>query len=602
MPAYKLHSPLESLARHTSARKPQPSTPPYSPEPTDADTQYAYTQTLYYDPQSTPPRQATERHYPPNSPLLHSHFARDSTATASSNDNNSYLHSIRTSIESRNVYQDPELEYRYYDDESIYSDNTGPALRDSWQSHATSGTVRGGAYATNFGGVKPIANNMSGSQPPSPISPVPTVIVSSPSDTPVNPEYTNRAGRTPIVKPITSNFSRPVRPPIIGPPLDNEQKRRVLERNARRAPSPNLSQDGSQATLSSHLNPQYKASSMLPSASNVYAEPSSSSRSPTINYARQQARSPSPHNNPSVTPSSYPPPSSHVHMASAQSLSPSMLQPMPTSVSLPNRPPSLRSGSPVSLYSTYSFYQLDSASPSPTGGEFRTHSPNPAPTTSKRQASPSPTPLSPTSDPYVSPDQTAQEFLQLGIQHHEANRLKESAVCFERSAKENGGCGVGMLMWGLALRHGWGCKKNEKLGFKWLRQAAESAVKDLENARAGGGVDTSAVQVCRVLESELPSDFWFTFNFLDRTCTCYIRSWAVFFSRLGCRKRPKDGCCAYDCIWCIRPISDFPFRAITWLLRDWAMQILRVILLSALLMGKVAKRIVRRPQSGIEQQ
>lgn len=81
---------------------------------------------------------------------------------------------------------------------------------------------------------------------------------------------------------------------------------------------------------------------------------------------------------------------------------------------------------------------------------------------------------------------TAQEYLQLGIQHHEANRLRESAVCFEKSAKEGGGCGVGMLMWGLTLRHGWGCEKNEKIGFKWLRRAAESAVEDLESARGGG--------------------------------------------------------------------------------------------------------------------
>lgn len=93
---------------------------------------------------------------------------------------------------------------------------------------------------------------------------------------------------------------------------------------------------------------------------------------------------------------------------------------------------------------------------------------------------------------------TPQEYLQLGIQHHEANRLKESAVCFEKSAKENGGCGVGMLMWGLALRHGWGCEKDEKSGFKWLRRAAESAVEDLEHARAGGGVDSGAIQVTMI--------------------------------------------------------------------------------------------------------
>ncbi|KAF9456689.1 hypothetical protein BDZ94DRAFT_1241351 [Collybia nuda] len=405
------------------------------------------------------------------------HFARDSTATASSNDNNSYLQSIRTSVDSRTAYQDPELEYRYYDDESIYSDNTGPALRDSWQSHATSGTVRGGAYTTALGGIIPIMNNMRVSQdPPSPsppISPVPTVIVSSPSDASTNPDFPKRAGRAPIVKPFTSNFSRPVRPLMT--PLDDEQKQRVLERNARRGLSPNRAQSSgpqTQGIIQTEKNPP------LSIAGGV----------------QQQTRSPSPHRGPSP----HPPHSPQVSIITpTTSTSSSLLQPTPTSVSLPNHPP-LRSGSPVSLYSTYSFYQLDSASPSPTTGEFRISHSNGSPVVPNRYT-PTPTQLSPTSDLFSSPDRAAQEFLQLGIQHHEANRLKESAVFFERSAKENGGCGVGMLMWGLALRHGWGCEKNEKLGFKWLRQAAESAVKDLENARAGGDMDANAVQTELVL-------------------------------------------------------------------------------------------------------
>jgi TPR repeat protein len=86
----------------------------------------------------------------------------------------------------------------------------------------------------------------------------------------------------------------------------------------------------------------------------------------------------------------------------------------------------------------------------------------------------------------------ADQLLQEGIQHHQANRLKEAAVAFERSATTPGGSGVGMLMWGLTLRHGWGCAKNESLGFTWLRRAAEAAVGDLERARSG--FETSAVR------------------------------------------------------------------------------------------------------------
>jgi hypothetical protein len=86
---------------------------------------------------------------------------------------------------------------------------------------------------------------------------------------------------------------------------------------------------------------------------------------------------------------------------------------------------------------------------------------------------------------------------------------------FEKSAKENGGCGIGMLMWGLTLRHGWGCLKDEKMGFKWLRRAAECAVEDLENARVG--VDANVVQV-RISEAHLHS----ANDGADRTCSCHL--------------------------------------------------------------------------------
>ena len=41
------------------------------------------------------------------------------------------------------------------------------------------------------------------------------------------------------------------------------------------------------------------------------------------------------------------------------------------------------------------------------------------------------------------------------------------------------------MMWGLTQRHGWGCAKSERAGFRWLRRAAEVAVEDLERARPG---------------------------------------------------------------------------------------------------------------------
>ncbi|KAH9043587.1 hypothetical protein EDB84DRAFT_1587266 [Lactarius hengduanensis] len=145
------------------------------------------------------------------------------------------------------------------------------------------------------------------------------------------------------------------------------------------------------------------------------------------------------------------------------------------------------------LYSAYSYYQLDSPSPSPTSDTLQVP---PSPYAPPPHTPPprTPSPLNSAPAPKGSPEQLvlADQLLQEGIQHHEANRLKEAAAAFERSAKTPGGSGVGMLMWGLTLRHGWGCPKDEVLGFSWLRRAAEAAVGDLEHARTG--IDASAVR------------------------------------------------------------------------------------------------------------
>jgi TPR repeat protein len=71
----------------------------------------------------------------------------------------------------------------------------------------------------------------------------------------------------------------------------------------------------------------------------------------------------------------------------------------------------------------------------------------------------------------------------LGIQKHlhdSPASLAQSASYFEASATLNGGCGFGMLMWGLTLRHGWGVQSDAQQGFAWLKRACELAVGDLE--------------------------------------------------------------------------------------------------------------------------
>ena len=151
----------------------------------------------------------------------------------------------------------------------------------------------------------------------------------------------------------------------------------------------------------------------------------------------------------------------------------------------------IRTVSPDSLYSIYSYYEYERASLSPSG----TRSPSRTAEVKQPQRPPSITSSNGSSPRSPEGLRTPQEYLQLGIQHHEANRLRESARCFERSATEEGGCGVGMLMYGLSLRHGWGCAKNEKAGFKWLRKAAEHAVEDLERVRMNGDMDVRVIEV-----------------------------------------------------------------------------------------------------------
>ncbi|KAE8216149.1 hypothetical protein CF327_g604 [Tilletia walkeri] len=79
------------------------------------------------------------------------------------------------------------------------------------------------------------------------------------------------------------------------------------------------------------------------------------------------------------------------------------------------------------------------------------------------------------SKPAPKPISTAEELLSRGIEYHEAGDLSRSVFYFERSAKVEGGCVVGMCMYGMALREGWGAKKDQRRGFEWIQAAATRA-------------------------------------------------------------------------------------------------------------------------------
>ena len=327
---------------------------------------------------------------------------------------------------------------------------------------------------------------------------IPSVVVSEEPERPLEhrdhwpqPPITQMhpAGRTPSAVPGGSvNFSHP-RVALVTDRATENRKLEVYKRNQQRPGTAGSSRSVGRSPLSQH---ESAASASRPSTSmsSHSRNDSGGAASTASSMLPSQARWPSPPM--TQLQGSHSTPSLPLASSSSRSISPS---------NAPPRPP--RPASPVSLYSHYSYYPMDSPLPSPTtpnapmDSPATTHlSPNyvPSPHSDKSPPSPAPQPTKPTSSPQPNLDnpQTAQDYLQLGITHHEANRLTESAACFEKSATLGGGCGVGMLMWGLAQRHGWGCPQNEASGFRWLRRAAEVAVEDLEKARAGA--DSGAVK------------------------------------------------------------------------------------------------------------
>lgn len=468
-------SPLTSLARRTSTKnRPNQQKPliwePYRPPSNHRAEQHlehnaAATSTTRHNlrltiEQSRPPIASSTLH----SPLLHSHFPnRDSVLSGTSgyDDDDS---------------QNDTLPYDGIDEHSHFS----PAYLQTSSSHRSNGrafNVAGEAAsipADDGSALKrPIANRASDIRNSDFLDyyldreDIPAVIVSSPDTSVLN-------GRAPVIKPVLANFSRPMRdsgqwrqadaiaervtPQL--PPQMMDQKRAVLERNATRQ-TPKATAFVTAATSGYKHSPLSKEMTTSGSGQKALAINSAVG----VAVAQPAMVRSIPYISPTPQPID------------------STLHPPPTPEMRPHSPVS-----PSSPYSTYSYYQYDGLIPSPV---------LPGSSNLNRGTTPS---IRVDAAPSDQRPQTAQDFLLLGIEHHEANRLQESTRCFERSAKEGGGCGVGMLMYGLSLRHGWGCLKNEALGFKWVRKAAESAVGDLEQLRAGkANIDKGSIQAELVL-------------------------------------------------------------------------------------------------------
>jgi TPR repeat protein len=84
----------------------------------------------------------------------------------------------------------------------------------------------------------------------------------------------------------------------------------------------------------------------------------------------------------------------------------------------------------------------------------------------------------PTAPPIPIESVDPKDPLAIAIYYHEINQLAIAAYYFSVSAAR--GNPMGLIMYAIALRHGWGIEKNEVEAVKWLQSAADKALVDLD--------------------------------------------------------------------------------------------------------------------------
>jgi hypothetical protein len=193
-----------------------------------------------------------------------------------------------------------------------------------------------------------------------------------------------------------------------------------------------------------------------------------------------------------------------------QPLPPLVIPPSPVrSISTPDSPWHATSPRTSSLYNDSSRQMIPTPNTAGSSPRSRTNmhhmAPSPQPSPSTAGSSPlGQTSLPPSPFPVMSPSKStptggavdkkktvskkkesvvagnpAENLVHAGIKFHEAGQLEKAADNFRLAAEQ--GSPLGMFLFGVSLRHGWGCKKNEKIAFQYLQKAAESAVLDLNN-------------------------------------------------------------------------------------------------------------------------
>ncbi|KAF9985170.1 hypothetical protein BGZ65_011526 [Modicella reniformis] len=86
----------------------------------------------------------------------------------------------------------------------------------------------------------------------------------------------------------------------------------------------------------------------------------------------------------------------------------------------------------------------------------------------------------------------ADAYIQRAIELHENDQLEEATYYFRLAAQSENP--VGQLMYGLSLRHGWGCNPNPKEAIIYLQRAAAYAMSELKELIPGSSANIKAIQ------------------------------------------------------------------------------------------------------------
>lgn len=132
-------------------------------------------------------------------------------------------------------------------------------------------------------------------------------------------------------------------------------------------------------------------------------------------------------------------------------------------------------------------------------------------------------------------DPQADENIQEAIRLHEAGELEKSTAMFGRLADADNP--LSQVLYGLALRHGWGCTMDKEKGLEYLRKAASnSAAVEQEALKAGmkKGGSAKGELVLAIYEVSPPPDTRYCLR-----ANADLDSWAIPTATAGvCTRTP----------------------------------------------------------------